>query len=397
MELATINNYQIQISSLDYSLFDRFITFIDRPGQTTRTYIINLRQFAAWLAYSSIDAPQRQDIINYRQFLLSEHEAIVFDAAEARRWRYRTDKAGNRITVNCKPNTVKQYLQSVCQFFKWTAAEGLYPNIAENIHAPKVATDTHKKEALAASDVLAIEQSIKASTQAKAEAQADKKKDTQGRIDRATEQGARLYAMYMLAVNCGLRTIEISRANVKDLEYKNGAACLYIQGKGHAEADTKKTLAPGVYQAIRDYLDTRTDGYNNNSPLFVSTGNRSRGQRIAATTISRMLKQAMQTAGYDSERLTAHSLRHTAGTAAMQLTHNIYETQKYMRHSNPATTEIYLHIDTEKQEASIANRLFDYYHGQENTDKAQELEQLIDRMTAAQLEQLTNIAKAMAI
>ena len=168
--------------------------------------------------------------------------------------------------------------------------------------------------------------------------------------------------MYTLAVNAGLRTVELSRATVKDLEVKGGNAVLYVWGKGHAEADTKKPLATEVYAAIRDYLDSRSDRPTANSPLFVSTGNRSGGRRIAATTISKMLKQAMQEAGYNSERLTAHSLRHTAGTAVQELTNNLFVTQHYMRHSNPKTTEIYLHNDTEKHETQIAQQLYDFYH-----------------------------------
>lgn len=394
MELAAVNNNLVIAEPLQLNLINDFISFIDRPGKTERTYIVNLRQFAAWLLYNNINAPQRQDIISYREYLTTEHKAIKLDANSLTGWSYRTDSNGNYITVACKPNTVKQYLQSVCQFFKWTASEGFYPNIAENIHAPKVRQDKHKKDALSASDVLAIENSILVKSREKAVQAAANKKDTQGRINRSTEQGKRLYAMYLLAVNCGLRTIEISRANVKDIEVKNGIACLYVQGKGHTEADAKKTLAPGVYEAIKDYLACRQDKYTGNSPLFVSTGNRSNGKRIATTTISTMLKKAMVDANYNSDRLTAHSLRHTTGTAAMEITNNIYTTQQYMRHSNPGTTEIYTHTDTERQDAELANRLFAYYHGQEQT--ANSLEQIIATMTAAQLEQLTTIAAAMA-
>ena len=185
-------------------------------------------------------------------------------------------------------------------------------------------------------------------------------------IDRSNEQGKRLYAMFLLAVNAGLRTVEISRANLRDLEAKNGAACLYIWGKGHAEADAKKPLAPEVYAALREYIEARSDTHTAASPLFVATGNRSGGQRLAATTISGMLKRAMQLAGFDSERLTAHSLRHTAGQNVMQITgRNIYETQQYMRHSNPATTEIYLDNDSTQQDGEIARRLYAHYHGQQ--------------------------------
>ena len=394
-QAAIISNdtgLMIQKQDLTPSLFDNFIKWIDRGEKTTRTYIVNLRQFIAWLRYSAITRPERQDIISYRQYLCTEHEAIQLDGLS---WKYRTDKSGNPVKVICKPNTIKQYLQSVCQFFKWTAAEGLYPNIAENIHAPKVKHDTHRKEALTAAEVQTIENSITRKAAESLNEAEQAQKDTEGRMQRATEKGKRLYAMYLLTVTAGLRTIEISRANIKDLEEKGGCTYLYIWGKGHTEADTKKALAPEVAAAIKDYLKSRTDRPTGASPLFVATGNRSKGKRIAATTISTMLKGAMKEAGFNSERLTAHSLRHTAGTNAMQLTGDLYTTQQYMRHSSPATTEIYLHIDTEQKEAEIAQRLYNHYHGIDNAaDSREQLQETIQKMSKEQLEQLAAIAKA---
>ena len=131
-------------------LFTRFVNWIDRSSKTARTYIVNLRQFVAWLHYSAITRPERADILSYRQYLSTEHEAIQLCGDT---WQYRTDSNGNRIKILCKPNTVTQYLRSVCAFFKWTASEGLYPDIAANIHAPKVKHDTHRKEALTAQNI----------------------------------------------------------------------------------------------------------------------------------------------------------------------------------------------------------------------------------------------------
>ena len=377
-------------------LFTDFVEWINRSEKTTRSYLTNLKQFMAWLKYAAILNPVRADIIAYKEWLSAEHDAISLDTASAAGWRYRTDGAGNTIKVNCKPNTIAQYLRSVAQFFRWTAANNLYPDVAANIHAPKIRHDTHHKEALTPDEVLTIETSITQRAEERAQAAQDARKDTAGRMQRSTEQGKRLYAMYLLAVNAGLRTIEISRANIKDLVTKNGQTTLYIWGKGHTEPDQRKPLAPEVAAAIRDYLTSRTDKHTGASPLFVSTGNRSGGKRIAPTTISAMLKQAMKEAGFDSERITAHSLRHTAGTAVQELTGDIYKTQKYMRHANPATTEIYLHNDTEKAEAGIAQQLYNLFHGTGATDTRAQLEELLNRMNPQQIEQLKGIAAAMA-
>lgn len=400
MESMTVYNRQeiAPAQELSAGLFHDFIRFIDRSENTTRAYIINLRQFMAWLKYTGCTRPERQDIILYREYLTAEHDAIQLDPEAVTGWNYRTDNAGNRIRVQCKPNTIAQYLRSVCQFFTWTAANNLYPNIAANIHAPKIKHDQHKKDALSATDVRTIEESILRAAADRTEAAAGAGKDAAGKMQRSTEQGKRLYAMYLLAVNAGLRTIEISRANIKDLETKGGKTWLYIWGKGHSEADQKKPIAPEVKAAIDDYLRSRTDRPTGASPLFVSTGNRSKGQRIAPTTVSTMLKRAMQEAGFDSERITAHSLRHTAGTNVQELTGNLYLTQQYMRHSNPATTEIYLHNETDRQEADIAQRLYNYYHGIENAadGSREQLQAIVTTMTPAQLAQLAALAAALA-
>ena len=397
MEALEIYNSRNLTPAQDFNpgLFDDFVAWIDRSEKTTRTYLTNLKQFMAWLKYAAVVNPIRQDIISYRQWLTAEHEAIKLDPDSITGWKYRTDAHGNPLKINCKPNTIAQYLRSVCQFFRWTAANNLYPDIAANIHAPKLRHDRHSKEALTAPEVLAIEKSIAQRAQERTQAAQNAQKDTAGRMQRSTEQGKRLYAMYLLAVNAGLRTVEISRANIKDLETKGGQTWLYIWGKGRTEADQKKPIAPEVAAAVKEYLKSRTDKPTGNSPLFVSTGNRSGGKRIATTTISTMLKRAMQEAGFDSERITAHSLRHTAGTNVQEITGNLYATQLYMRHSNPATTEIYLHTETEQAEAGIAQQLYNLYHGT-GTDNRAKLEQLINRMTPQQLEQLTGIAAAMA-
>ena len=397
MEALEIYNSRNLTPAQDFNpgLFDDFKAWIDRSEKTARSYTTNFRQFIAWLKYTAIRNPQRDDIIAYRQWLTQEHDAIKFDPDSVNGWKYRTDSAGNRLKITCKPNTIAQYLRSVCQFFRWTAANNLYPDIAANIHAPKLRHDRHSKEALTAPEVLAIEKSIAQRAQERTQAAQNAQKDAAGRLQRSTEQGKRLYAMYLLAVNAGLRTIEISRANIKDLETKGGQAWLYIWGKGHTEPDQRKPLAPEVAAAVKEYLKSRTDKPTGNSPLFVSTGNRSRGKRIAPTTISTMLKRAMQEAGFDSERITAHSLRHTAGTNVQEITGNLYATQLYMRHSNPATTEIYLHTETEQAEAGIAQQLYNLYHGT-GTDNRAKLEQLISRLTPEKLEQLTGIAAAMA-
>lgn len=400
-EYSIISTQAQQITAaepaINEGLFVEFVTWINRSEKTTRTYLKNLKQFLAWMKWAGITQPTRADILNFQQFLSTEHAGIILDPTSAQGWTYRTDNSGAPVMVKYRANTVRQYLRSVCQLFTWLADCKGYANIARNIRLPKLdATATHRRQALPLSAVSEIEHSIERTGKQSAEQARTAEKDTAGRIQRTDEQSKRLYAMYLLAVNAGLRTIEISRAKVKDLETTGGQTWLYIWGKGHTEPDRKQPLAPEVVVAIKDYLQSRKDRPTGNSPLFVSTGNRSGGKAIATTTISTMLKRAMQQAGYDSERLTAHSLRHTTATGMLKASHNnIYDVQQYMRHNDPRTTEIYTHETEEAQStrAGMARQLYNIFHGIQ-ADARESLESLLDKMSAEQIEKLEQIAAA---
>lgn len=370
-----------------------FVTWLDRSEKTTKTYMINLKQFVAWMKYQGVKNPTRDDVIKYRDWLQTEHDAIQLDPTSTSGWSYKLDHSGHPVRMVCKANTVRAYIRSVKQFFEWTENAGFYPNVAKNIHTPKTTTaDEHLRDGLTPEEILTIEDHIKSDSMTR---QAEAITDAEKR--RKAEQDARLLAIYMLASNAGLRTIEISRANVKDLVVKNGNAILYVWGKGKAGPDTAKPLADEVYQAVKAYIDLRSDRPTGTSPLFVSTSNRSAGQRLQARTIGSMLKTAMQDAGFDSERITAHSLRHSAGTAVMEVTgQNIYKAQKYMRHQDPKTTEIYIHDSDDKlQQKEIATDVYNLYHNKKVRSVPDDLMSKIDKLTPDQLKQLNAIAGAM--
>ena len=120
-----------------------FVKWVDRGERTTAAYIKNLRQFAAWLSFSGITSPTRDDIAAYRDYLSKPHRAISLTPAG---WIYRTTAAGDPIEITCKPSTVAQYIRIVRQFFTWAYNSGrISRNIAEGIRAPKVSNE-HKKE-----------------------------------------------------------------------------------------------------------------------------------------------------------------------------------------------------------------------------------------------------------
>lgn len=311
MQELTIRNTALAEVQFDNNLFFRFMQYTDVKETTLKGYAVCIRQFIRWMQEQGIRQPQREDIREYKAYL---------------------DKQ------NFTAGTKAQYLRAVKHFFKWTSSEGLYPNIADNIKGAKVKQDNTKKEAFNEGDIKAILDSI----------------------DRTTEAGKRDFAMILLSVTGGLRIIEMQRADIQDIATIKGQQVLYIQGKGRDEKDEYIKLIPEVAAAINDYLQSRP-AYKKNDPLFTGTSNRGKGQRLAEPSISRIIKGVFREAGFDSGKLTAHSLRHTSNTLLFKSGADLYTVQQHARHSDPKTTEIYIHaVDREKDrsEQAIYNQIF---------------------------------------
>ncbi|WP_218947642.1 tyrosine-type recombinase/integrase, partial [Acinetobacter sp. YH12217] len=220
-----------------------------------------------------------------------------------------------------KASTVKTYLTATRLFFRWLEQEGLYKNIADKIKGAKV-EHGHKKDALTVDQVKDVIDTFTADTEA--------------------STAKRDYAIFCLMVTCGLRTIEVVRADLEDLRTLGSKTVLYVQGKGKDEKSEYVIITREVEKAIRSYLATRKDTAAK-APLFTSTSNNSKGQRLTTRTISGIVKERLKLAGLNSNRLTAHSLRHTAVTLSLLGGSTLQEARQFARHSNIATTEIYAH------------------------------------------------------
>ena len=304
------NNSLDVVRTLDFNTFDRFINYLDASPKTVETYKKALRQFFNYIGVHGIRQPQREDVLAFRDDLKAS---------------------------GLKPTTVQNYITATRIFFKWTEQEGLYPNIAERVKGAKL-DKNHKKDYLT-------------SRQAK---------EVLAGVQTDSEEGLRNYAILSLMVTGGLRTIEVSRADVGDLRTVGENTVLFVQGKGREEKTEYIKISAPVEKAIRSYLKAR-ENVEEGQPLFTSTSNNSRGKRITTRTVSAIVKNALKNAGYDSARLTAHSLRHTAITLALLAGREITEVQQFARHANLNTTMIYNHaLDQAKNGCSdaITNAIF---------------------------------------
>lgn len=308
--ITTSNNNRIAATGFSADLFQSWISFLDVAPKTESTYTRAIKRFAVYLNDNGIVNPTREDIISYREDMKQGH----------------------------KPATVQSYLAAVKVFFRWTEQEGLYPNIADHVKGVKLDNGNHKKDYLTKNQSAAL----------------------LNKIDRSTPKGRRDYAIISLAITTGLRTIEIVRANVGDIRPLGEDTVLYIQGKGHEDRNEYVKLVPAVEEAIKEMKADR-DKTANEDPLFVSASNRNGQGRMTTRSMSRIVKDAMKAIGLDSDRLTAHSLRHTAATLNLLNGGTLEETQQLLRHRNINTTMIYanaLSRAENRSESRIADAIF---------------------------------------
>lgn len=283
---------QLAISSLSPDLYINFLSFLDVKEKTVDTYRKALKRLFHYFMENRITRPIRSDLIAFRE----------------------------ELKATCKASTVKTYLTATRLFFRWLEQEGIYKNIADKIKGAKV-EHGHKKDALTVDQVKDVIDTFKESDDSTA------KRD---------------YAIFVLMVTCGLRTIEVVRADIEDLRTLGNKTVLYVQGKGKDEKSEYVIITREVEKAIRSYLATRKDA-TNKAPLFSSTSNNSKGKRLSTRTVSGLVKDSLVKTGLNSSRLTAHSLRHTAVTLSLLGGSTLQEARQFARHSNIATTEIYAH------------------------------------------------------
>ena len=292
MTTAMTSKATADVAVINSELVNRWIAFAQVTPASEKSYRKGIRRLSEYCDENKIREFSRKMFVDYREFLVQKYSG----------------------------STVNLYLTAAKLFCTFLQIEGILGvNPAEHLKGVKISSE-HKKDALSANDT----------------------KKILANFDTSTLKGKRDKAMYALMTTAGLRTIEVARADVGDIIHFGGKTFLRVQGKGHTEKDAQIRIVDGVFDLIQDYLTERGD-VEDSAPLFASVARRNYGGKMTTTSISRIIKTALKVAGYNSRRLTAHSLRHTAATAALMAGATLREVQQTLRHTNITVTQIYLH------------------------------------------------------
>lgn len=216
--------------------------------------------------------------------------------------------------------SLQKYVVLLRRFYIWCEEMDYYPNIARHLKGATI-SPTFQREAL---DVDQVKRLLR-----KAE-----------KLSSRSIKHFRDYVIVRLIITTGLRTVEISRANVEDLTKVNGCNVLYIQGKGRDDKAEYVKLPDNVKILIDEYLMKRN---SNSDALFLSHSNSKKDERITPRAVTIAVKSLLSLIGLDDKKYTAHSLRHTCATLALKNGSSIQEVQALLRHKSINTTTIYLH------------------------------------------------------
>ena len=289
MELITTQKTELTTTLKVEELIGAFIADQDVKQSSKRLYKRTLKQYFNYLERTSLqlDNITRANILNYKESLLDSGMSSL---------------------------TVGSYLTVVRKFYEWTEANKIYPNVAKGIKTP-TRKQQFKKQPLQALQARELLKHLKTTN----------KRD---------------FAIVNLLLRTGLRTIEVVRANIEDITFKGDKRVLLVHGKGRDEKDAFVILTDKAYKPIESYLEER-GRTNIKEPLFTSTSNNNKGGRLSTRTISYIAKEALKSIGLDNKSFTAHSLRHTTAVNILRAGGSLEMAQFTLRHTNPATTQIY--------------------------------------------------------
>ncbi|MCS6936842.1 MAG: site-specific integrase [Candidatus Bipolaricaulota bacterium] len=274
-------------------LIQSFLESLDINATSVRTYKEALKNFVAWRNGQPPEAPVTAGEIKlYKEWLRQNRAA----------------------------NTVATYLVALRRFFQYCVSEGVYSENpvekVKNIRRPR----GHLRQDISREGLRRLFSVV----------------------DRSTLMGKRDFAIMSLMARNGLRVIEVTRANVGDLEYRRGRQILRIWGKGRDERDEFVVLSEPTVSALEDYLQARGEA-NPQEPLFVGVRARNKGRRLTTRQINRIVNRYLIKAGLKNEKISPHSLRHSFVTLAIQSGASIIEAQIAARHKSIETTRVYFH------------------------------------------------------
>ena len=310
------------VKTVPYHMIDFVQEFLDSQDikpLSKEVYRAGVLRFIAWTETNKIESPSRIDFINFKTYLVESKLSV---------------------------NTINNILTSNRRFYRYLHIEKNAIDITIDVKS-LAQPRGHLREMPLVNQVLEMVE----------------------KIDTSTIRGIRNHAIIALMVTCGLRTIEVVRANIEDLRPEGDVFILKVHRKGHDSKDDDNVIPEKHFKSLAFYLKIR-DGQPGD-PLFVSYSDRNANQRLTTKTIANISKDCFRTIGIDRHTMTAHSFRHFCITDMIINNAPMHQVQAAAGHKSMETTTRYFHnIDRIKNAAERYHK-FDLPFDSKRYDEAQ--------------------------
>jgi integrase/recombinase XerD len=143
-------------------------------------------------------------------------------------------------------------------------------------------------------------------------------------------------AILLLLARLGLRTAEVARLRLDDLDWRHGE--IVIRGKGRR--DERLPLPTDVGEAIVDYLRTDRPSVPDRAVFALA---RAPYSPVTSAVVQAVVRTTARRAGVT--QVSAHRLRHTVATQVLNAEAPLAEVGQLLRHRSAVTTAIYAKVD----------------------------------------------------
>ena len=299
-------------------IFARFLMMEVGDGaastDTIRNYLSQTKQYLEWCRdnlLSPIEA-EPEDIKLYRQYLIESESGYA------------------NSTIATKLNIVRI-------FYKATLAHGLIEhNPALKIKAPQDRVDPAARITFLEAEELKLLLDYLQSQLEQAKTNKDRLSLLRDRV---------LIGIMSLE---GCRTVEMHQLKVEDIVRQGIKTGLQVSAK---RASRIVPLTENLTAQLDEYLQMRRKVLRRKIKptdyVFVSLSNNNKGGQLSRRSIREICDRALIECNLKhtpGRTLTAHSLRHTAGTLALRTGSDLRQVQDLLGHADPRTTSIYAHV-----------------------------------------------------
>jgi site-specific recombinase XerD len=161
-----------------------------------------------------------------------------------------------------------------------------------------------------------------------------------GACNQETPTGRRDYSILLLVARLGLRAGEVVALNLQDVDWRAGE--ITVPGKGLVH--DRMPLPVDVGQALAAYLRRDRPRPCESRRVFIRMKAPRRGF-ANPSTLSTIVRRALERAGLEPPVKGAHLLRHSLATEMLHQGGSLAEIGEVLRHRAPNTTEIYAKVD----------------------------------------------------